>query len=375
MTSPAPRHYYLDWIKILCILLLVPYHAAMIFGPAHFGIKNDLIFSGYNIFNELIGMWYFSVLMFISGSAATFALRYRSAGQYLLSRFTRLLLPLVFGMLVVIPPQVYVERLQKHQIQPGYLAFYKHLADGIYPSGNLTWAQLWYVAYLFVISLLLLPVCLYIRNRAHFGERVFCYISHAPYLLIGWALPLMLVEYFLRAYFPFGNQNLVSDWANVLHLSIVFLYGFIIMRSPPLQAAVLRCRQPAFILAIAGVLSYYIPYILGYFSPHQQSADVIRLLDVWRGFNAWCWTLAIIGYASTYLTTINPTLQYASKAFLSVYILHQTILLSAAYFVVQWTLPAFFKFIILTIVTYTITLLIYHYLILPSKSIRMLFGG
>lgn len=374
-TSANLRYYYLDWIKVLCISLLVPYHAAMIFGPAHFGIKNLSTNIGYNIFNEMIGMWYFSILAFISGAAVLFSLRNRTTGQFILSRVTRLFIPLLFGMLVIIPPQVYVERLQKQQITPGYLDFYSHLFDGVYPVGNLNWAQLWYIAYLFVLSLLLLPICVYIKNRPHILQEGFRYVQKAPYLLILWALPLMLIEYFLRAYFPFGNQNLVSDWANVLHLSVLFLYGYIIMRSAYLQDAMLNSRKLALLLGLTGALLYYIPYIAGNFSPYQQPAYILRWLDTWRGFNAWCWILAIVGYAHYYLNNNNTILQYTSKAFLSVYILHQTIILCAAYFVVQWNMPSFVKFLILTIVSYTLSLLIYQFIILRVRFIRFLFGG
>src|SRR5690606_9339707 len=133
----------------------------------------------------------------------------------------------------------------------------------------------------------------------------------------------------------------VSDWANVLHFCMVYLYGFIIAGQPSLQAALVRCRQAALLIAVAGALLYYIPYAGGYFSPGDLPPLHQRIIDAWRGLNAWCWVLAIIGYCSAYLRNNNRILQYAAHAFLPVYILHQTILLCAAYYIVQWPIRAF----------------------------------
>ena len=45
-----------------------------------------------------------------AGGAIVLALGQRSAGAFAIDRIRRLLLPLVFGVLVLVPPQVYLEQ-------------------------------------------------------------------------------------------------------------------------------------------------------------------------------------------------------------------------------------------------------------------------
>lgn len=364
------RQYYADWLKVICIALLLPYHAAMVFGPYPYHVKNAVTYTGFNLFNELIGMWYFSLLFFLAGFGAAISLQRRSGRVFMQERVKRLLLPLVFGMLVIVPPQTYFERLQHQQITGGYLDFYSHLFNGIYPQGNLTWNHLWYIAYLFVISLIWLPFLLFLKTRA--GQWPARAVNTFSILLF--AVPVMLTEYALRIYFPFGNQNLVSDWANILHFSLFYIYGYYMTLNQQLFGTLLRTRGPALVIGITGVILYYSAYLSGYFIPAQQSETVQRLLHAWRGLNAWCWSIAIIGYAHQYLNGDSPVLAYATKAFLPVYILHQTVLIIVAWYLVPLHLPVFLKFAVLALLTYFFTLLLYEFVVRRSGFLRTFFG-
>lgn len=109
--------------------------------------------------------WRLSLLFLVSGAATAFLLQHRGAAGFLGGRSWRLLVPLVFGMLVVVPPQAYHELLESgypggyHQ---GYFAFWlRYLAgddsfcddDGCLDLPP--WNHLWFVAYLWVYTLVL----------------------------------------------------------------------------------------------------------------------------------------------------------------------------------------------------------------------------
>ena len=87
-----------------------------------------------------------------------FAMSTRPERSFTKERVKRLFIPLVFGMAVIIPPQVYIERIFRSQFEGSYFSFYLEAFNGSYPEGNLSWHHLWFLAYLFVFSLLAFPI-------------------------------------------------------------------------------------------------------------------------------------------------------------------------------------------------------------------------
>jgi len=61
------------------------------------------------------------LLLFIS-ALALYGIGKRTPAQFRRERFRRLFIPLVFGMLVIVPPQIYYEHIKEYN---GYWDFYK----------------------------------------------------------------------------------------------------------------------------------------------------------------------------------------------------------------------------------------------------------
>jgi hypothetical protein len=105
------------------------------------------------LLGNLLTPWRLPLLFMISGLGTSYALGMRTTGRYVADRTTRLLIPLVAGMLIVVPPQVYLERIgtwMPRRMSPidfhgSFLAFYPHIFDGIYPRGNFSWHHLWFL--------------------------------------------------------------------------------------------------------------------------------------------------------------------------------------------------------------------------------------
>lgn len=166
------RRYEIDWLRMFAVLLLIYFHTAVIFvHGTTYHIENRQKSVGLDIFTLFVDQWYMPLFFFIAGAATSFALRFRSGFQYVRERVKRLFIPLVFGTLVIIPPQIYYERLSEKVTYSSYIRFYPHFFQGIYPKGNFTWNQLWFIAYLFVFSLACLPLFLWLRGTV--GKRFF----------------------------------------------------------------------------------------------------------------------------------------------------------------------------------------------------------
>src|SRR5690554_6223487 len=139
------RRYELDWLRVFVFSLLILYHTGMFFVPWGWHIKNNIIYEGLVWPMLFVNQWRLPILFVISGMGTYFSIRKRDSGGYALERLGRLGLPLVVGMLLVVPPQVYLERISTGAFRGSFFDFWpRHAFTGSYPDGNLSWHHLWF---------------------------------------------------------------------------------------------------------------------------------------------------------------------------------------------------------------------------------------
>jgi len=367
------RVYYIDWLRVFAVLLLVPFHTAMIFVFWDFHLKNPERSASLTDFNSFLDMWQMPLLLVLSGAGTWFALGHRNALGYVKERIQRLLIPLVFGMFVVIPPQVYVERISKGQFDGPYWQFYPHILDGIYPAGNFSWHHLWFLAYLFVFSMLLVPVTARLRREESRAarERIGAFLERPGRLLL-MALPLMLFEATLRLVWH-GEQNLINDWANFCVYITTFFWGYVLCCDGRIGEAILRQRRTFLALAVACAVFFKLLSAFKLEPVWGYNAPSMALLAL-RAFNTWCWVLALMGYGKRRLDFTNGFLRYATEAVLPFYILHQTIIIIIGYYVIRWEAGIAPKFIFICVAALITTVTVYEIFVRHIPPMRFLFG-
>ncbi len=361
-----PRRYDLDWLRVIAFSLLVFYHAGMIFVSWGYHITNRELSLTLEKPMVFLNQWRMPLLFFISGVGVSFALGRRTGLAFAGERLKRLLIPLVFGMLVVVVPQVYYEQLAKQGIQGSLPEFYAH-----YLAEKLTWNHLWFIAYLLCFSLLSLPFFLFLRTTT--GGRMQEKLSQwtgNPVGVFLWALPLMLIQVTLRPYWP-DNRNLISDWYNFAFFLTVFLYGYLLGRQESFWKMVDRTR---YVTLLLGMLAFGTIYFYFWSAAYQPSLVGDFLARCLRAFNIWCWLLVCLAFARRYLNFHRPFLGYATEAVYPFYILHQTVLIAIGYYVIQWQASIAIKFSVISAGTFIITLLLYELLIRRTNLTRWLFG-
>ena len=114
MDRALKRSYYVDWLRVLAVLVLFPFHAAQIFNEAPFYVKDVSTSLGIMGLSDFIYQWHMPLFMFLAGIGSYYALRFRSGKEYLLERLKRLLVPLIFGTLVLIPLVTYIRMFGDH---------------------------------------------------------------------------------------------------------------------------------------------------------------------------------------------------------------------------------------------------------------------
>jgi hypothetical protein len=308
----------------------------------------------------------------VAGAAAWFSLGRRSAWQFTRERISRILVPLIFGMLIIVPPQVYFERVFDGDFTGSFLAWYPHTFQGTYSmesaaSGNLSWHHLWFLAYLFVFSLLLLPFFRYLRREEKksviSGIAGFLSRPGTIYLL---AAPLIVYNVFLLPIYGSGNQTLINDWRNFLFYITVFFFGFLMVSDSRITQVTYRNRYVSLITA-------FIILVVIYLMETDILATTQALLLSLYAIDCWLWLLAFWGIGMRLVNFTNGVIRYANDAVLPVYILHQTLIIIIGYYVIQWHIPVVAKYFFVVAAVFLSSLIIYE-IVRRINVTRFLFG-
>jgi hypothetical protein len=258
----------------------------------------------------------------------------------------RLLPPLLFGMLVIVPPQAYLQILESVGYQGGFVDFYlKHyLAFGPQfcdPGPCLllpTWNHLWFVAYLWVYTMILGAVLMAVPELGRRFEQ-----AMAPVLRGGWLLVLpaaMLAGYrlLLLPHFPQTNA-MAGDWYNHALYGTVFLLGFLLARTESVWMAFQRLRWPA--LAAAATL-FVSGLVLHALFPIGQPAPLAVKIYAGTAYGCYQWfcIVAVLGFARRWLNRDSAARRYLTDAVFPYYIVHQTAIILIAHQLKSFGLPA-----------------------------------
>ncbi len=360
------RRYDIDWIRVLVFDILIIYHVGMFFVPWDWHIKNDEIVNWMRYPMAFVNQWRLPILFVVSGMGTRFAMSFRSGKQYMSERFKRLFIPLVAGILLIIPPQIYIERLANGQFLGSYFEFYPHFFEGIYPGGNFSWHHLWFLPYLLIMSLLATPLFLKWRNPENsFIKWMNTRLSRSPFNLYLFTIPLFFIEAFMEPLFPVTHA-LIGDWYALTLYSFLFLYGFILVGTgKTFWVAAERIKWKAMII---GLVSF--PGLL-WFWFNVDSSVFIPTLKI---LNLWSWMLVIFGFCARYLNKEGKVVKYRNKAVYPFYILHQTITIILGYYLMNQPMHYSVKFVIMLIGTFGVSWLLYEFLIRRTAWLRPLFG-
>jgi glucans biosynthesis protein C len=346
------REYGLDWLRVFAFSLLILYHSGMGFVSWDFHLKNPEQSRLLEFFMLLCNRWRLPLLFLISGAGVCFSLRRRSWGQFSGERLRRLGIPLLVGMFVIVPPQIYFERLFKGA-HFSYGEFYPTVFQMVpYPKGSLSWHHLWFVAYILVFSLVGVPLFALVRGPA--GQRMIDRMVRSfeayPPLLYLIQIPNLVVALTLGPHWP-TTHNLTSDWANLTSTFITFLWGFVIASNRSFLDLITR-RRREFLLAGLGVAVLF--FGAGATGLTASWPPVARLWfwSLVTGYYGMTWILLLVGYARAKITRPSPWLRYATEVVYPFYIFHQTFTIATLYWVIPWQIGVWPKFAVVSVATF-----------------------
>ena len=344
------RRYDLDWLRIGAFALLILYHVGMFYVSWDWHVKSSRASEAIEPLMLLVNPWRLTLLFLISGAATRFMADKLSPGALTWSRMGRLWPPLLLAVFVIVPPQSYYEIAEALQSLPADVAAgYAGALDNFYvkyvtASGNWcdadgclttpTYNHMWFVAYLILYTLALIPLLPLLRRAPKALGRL---ISGPGLILAPW-----LFMFALRAtLFPiFGeSHDIRADWYLHPLYFAVFLFGFAIAKHQPFFERCTAWRWPALAIALAcwaAIVAYYGAYSEDVPPPEWQRLIMrgVRELD------AWCAIVAAIGFAHRHLRGADgPVRRMLTQAIFPFYLIHQTIIVVAGFHLDDLQLP------------------------------------
>ena len=164
------RDHYIDNLRSISILLLFPVHTFMIwnnFGSGFYvWLEENKIYSTLIV---LINPWFMPLLFLLAGISARLSLEKRTTKEFVIQRINKLLIPFITGMVFLVPIQTLYARKFFYNYSGGFIEnwryFFTHFTDLSGYDGAFTPGHLWFILYLFIISILSLIIFRYLPYK------------------------------------------------------------------------------------------------------------------------------------------------------------------------------------------------------------------
>lgn len=366
------------------MLAVFLYHCTRFFDPEGWHLKNTeqskLLFL---LMRGLIWTWVMELFFLLSGVGAWYVLKSRRAGAYIWERVKRLLIPLyTVGVFVLLPLQVYFELITDREYNGSFWQFISLYFDS-FPLPRITrWpgtllpipfsGHLWFLEYLFLISLMSLPLLLYLKSEQG---------RHLVTKLSGWSdnrggiflflIPLSLALIGFRGFFEGWHT-----WADLLWYAIFFVIGFLMASDKRFVVTVRRHGWICLVLWIVGFGGVLFISTLGYnpYSGKEPFSFLFVLFQIAWSITSWSAVVFVLNIGDRYLNTNNKFLVYGNEAVLPFYLFHQTIILCVGWYVIRWDMGILFKLVIIAVVSFPLIMILYELFVRNFNIDRFFFG-
>lgn len=341
------RRHDIDWVRVIAIGLLLIYHTAIGFQPWGMMIGFITNSEAWELLWKpmaMLNVWRIPLLFFVSGMGVYFALQNRNWQQLIKERAMRILVPFIFGLLIIAPLQLNI------------LQWYYGWALSYSPGP----AHLWFLGNIFLYVLLLSPVLFYLKKNEHGKlaatiKRIF---SSTPGLLLVNAA--FIAEALLAK--PILYEMYAMTWHGFFLGLIAFLFGFCFVLSGASFWKMLSKGRWMFLLVAALFFTY-------------RLTQLQMRVPAWQmAIESNYWVFSVFAFAYRYLNRPSKALSYLSEAAYPVYIIHMLFLFLASLLIFPLKIAAEVKFILTLLFTFGGCFVFYEFIIRRVSFIRPFFG-
>ena len=298
------RKHYIDNLRLMCILLLIPYHTAMAWNV--WGEGNYILLGQSRILSSLVvsvSPWYMTLLFLLAGISASYSLEKRSNREFIKERVRKLLLPLLAGTATIVPILCFVsDRTNNHwqgNFWQHYPAFFTKWTDLTGYDGGFTIGHLWFLLYLFVISMISMPVISW--QKKSFKNTPFQHTNAATVMLMMWlALALSRVE--------LGGKSIVT-------YLLLYLLGYFVLSE---DKVIDRLQKRRFLYLLLWIVFSAADVWLFLWSGKEYG-----IVNLVLSYCAGCFgIMTMLSVGKNLLSRTNSFLQFLSAQSFLIYIFH-----------------------------------------------------
>lgn len=350
------RKQFIDNLRWMSILLLFPYHTCMIYNNfgENFYVKGRSI-SLLSGFIQITYPWFMPLLFVLAGMSTYYALYKRTPKQYITERVHKLLIPLISGILLLIPIQTFYAEKFHNGYNGGYfhqyILFFTKKTDLSGYTGGFTPAHLWFILYLFIISLIALPIIIKYKKSS---KKIS--VEGLSMLRI---LPMFLIFLIMTLILNVGGKSLGKYFA-------LFMLGYLVLSEDIIQEKLDKNRWYLFLgLAVLTALN------IMFQSVWHCSFGIAY--DIFDAFLSWIGVLSILGMGRHYLNFQNDVTGYFTRASFPIYIFHQSWIVLIGYYALKTVTSVVLQAIVIITGSFILTILTYE-VFRRIHLTRLLFG-
>ena len=350
--APTQRRADIDWIRIAAFGVLILYHVGLVYAPWDWHVRSPHTIEALGLAALVTNPWRLTLLFMVSGIALRFMVRKTPPAQAFRQRLERLVPPLLFGVLVLVPPQSWIEAMEKGSFSGDLWTWWLSefspagLRDGV-PLNHV-----WFVLYITVYSL----AALVLARSSRLFDRLEAGLGR---LLAGGRLlvvPILYLALLRLLVFPWaGLTNHITDdpYNHAMSLG-VFLTGFLLALREDVWTRFERMHWTS--LAVAAIS---LPALIILSQPVDQAPAAPANLVF--AINQWATICAVLGFGSRLLRGADgPVLRYLTDAVFPCYLAHQTLLVIAAHILKPHGLPVGIEASLLVLITLGGSLAVYE---------------
>lgn len=350
--KPGMRKHYIDNLRNLTILLLFPVHTFMIWND--FGSR-FYIWQGENkivsTWIVLVNPWFMPLLFVLAGMSARYALEKRTTKEFMTQRVSKLLIPFISGMVFLVPFQaLYARKFFDHyagNLLDHWNYFFTHLTDFSGYDGAFTPGHLWFILFLFLIAMITLPLFRFVPY-----QKLAAHVEKMPVVGVLFLFVPIWLMYYLG---NFGGYSIGKNLA-------CYLIGYYMLSNDLIIEKLERdIRWLAPLCAVGTIVSVAVYYRFSYYG------------DLWVNFIGWLSILVLLAAGKRFLNKRTRFTAYFNQASYPIYILHQSILVALAYYVVKISNTLLVQVFCICIGSFLLTVLAYH-LIRLIPVVRKMIG-
>jgi glucan biosynthesis protein C len=368
LDATKSRLHYIDWLRVLAVLLLFPYHTLRVFNTEAFYVKAGQLSTALDFVLGFVSVWHMQLLFALAGASTFFALRKRSSRQYLGERFTRLGAPFVMGVFLVLIP---VQTWYGARFNSGYQdSFWHYLTSGDFLRWNVQdggdylggfgLGHLWFIFVLLLVSVIALPL---LKSRGR-GGALLLGLSHRLAHPAWWLLAALLIMLGEAVPDPTGALQ-------PFYFLVFFVLGFAVVAAPGFMASAERYRLPA--LAVGSGLAAWWVLSSGLRDALPDPSLQLTGLNLLGALASWLVIVGLLGYGRRHLNRESAALAYLAEASYPVYLLHQTVIVIAAFSLVGLPATEPLQWLTLLVVSAAGSFALYE-LVRRFQTTRFLFG-